>query len=479
MAEQGQVFLGKKSAWDNWKQAPAPTTSTPITVSRAGNPYFADYQPQNGSVLSIFDDLSVVVNSHRCQFAEVAVDYSVIGFHTDSSVDPLHIDPALSQSPRDRLSACSLSVSSTGLEANDTVWLASALTSSMRQNMRALLSGNFMKLQWNQYPGERAMPAGIKYPGDTIQTSFANSHPVAVGTNAIDALFGWLRSTASSDSFANDAIRSNLNKIQTLVLDINDDIDSQLQSDDLLATNNFVPCDQGIFWHFEDSDSDQKLPTEDEIAALRDLNALQVQLNAMLRDQKRLKEKLFHTWWTYMATRGKSGRNLPTQESVSYQVWELYHSIQSNGDGAPGSDMAYKMNQVENAKGDLKLKAGIEPRFYTQRDPTVLVAGLSSKWPTPSADDKLPVRLDSQNKQIWNTTSRLNSPLPNLPINLANTFSQHLQPSLVTPTVNLLQAAVNDRNDYRSGTTAVTSPYYNNGDRWTGDNGWFPLFIEW
>ncbi|KAG8527297.1 uncharacterized protein KY384_008041 [Bacidia gigantensis] len=487
--QQGQVFLGQTSSWNTWKQTTAATTPPTVTVSRAANPFFADYQPQNASVFSFFDDLTVTVSGQVCKFAEARVDYDVVGFHQDVASDPLHLDATLSppQAPSDRLNACTLGMSNIALTGDDTTWLDAKLNTNTQQNMRALSFGTFFSIQWNQYATDRPMPAGTNYPGDLIQKSFATSHPVAVGTNPIDALFGWLRSTRSTDAFANDDIRKNLNKIQTLVLDMNDDIDSQLQADDLLATNNFIPSDQGIMWHFEESDTNtdnekQKLPTTDQVAALRELNAMQVNLNAMIRDQARMKQELFFLWWTYMCVREKNDSSLPSGDDIRGRVMALYHRIQSNGDGSPGSDMAYYIDRIGWAKdgmtGNASVKAGIEPRFYRQRDPTVLVAGLSNRWPKIALDDTTAVRLDSQNKVVGTITNS-NVALADLPVNLSKTFSQHLPPSLVDPVLNLMKAANNDRSEFRGGTTPVTSPYLDTDDRWTGDNGWFPLFIEW
>ena len=80
-----------------------------------------------------------------------------------------------------------------------------------------------------------------------------------------------MRSTNTNNGLGNDDIRKTLNRLQTLVLDINDDLDSQLQAEDLLATNNFLPASQGKLWHFSDdlgsksSKEDLKLPTPDQI----------------------------------------------------------------------------------------------------------------------------------------------------------------------------------------------------------------------
>ena len=44
---------------------------TGLTVARQSNPYFADYQPQNSSVFSFYDDLTLTNNGKVCRYTKV------------------------------------------------------------------------------------------------------------------------------------------------------------------------------------------------------------------------------------------------------------------------------------------------------------------------------------------------------------------------------------------------------------------------
>ena len=78
-------------------------------------------------------------------------------------------------------------------------------------------------------------------------------------------------------------------KTQTSLSEINNDVNSQLQAQDLLTTNNFVPGPlTGTHWHFQAptsmlSVSQPVLPNAAQ-DALRHLNKSQTVLDALVRE---------------------------------------------------------------------------------------------------------------------------------------------------------------------------------------------------
>ena len=219
--QQSQVFLGHASRLQDWSgDGPNPPEPMQITVSQPHNPFFADYQPQNCAVLSFYDDLAILNSAGTpiSHYTEAAVSYTVMGYHVTNTADPLYVASS-SQSLADRLAACNLAVDP----------LSSALDPHFSGNMRSLCYGSIINLPWKRPPLDGTN--SLTYPADGLQQSFLKSHPVSIGTNPIDALFGWLRSTESGEELTTDAVRRNLLKLQTLILDINDDVDSQLQAE--------------------------------------------------------------------------------------------------------------------------------------------------------------------------------------------------------------------------------------------------------
>ena len=331
----------------------------------------------------------------------------------------------------------------------------------------------------------RQIQSNFVYPGDQIQQLFTNTHPVSVGTNPIDALFAWLKATNDTSGVTSDQIRSDLLKIQTLVMDSTDTVDNQLMASDLMSSDNFVPRIGGTTWHFKapegvPSDTQPTIPTEDQADGLRKLNALQLQLNSINREQDRLKASLFATYWTYITDKDNPDVNATTlQQNTLDAINGLKTSIRNNYDDLnDGAGLITNLqNQIATLSASLgQVQAGTEANFYTQRDPTLFIAGLSSKWPA-DWDQPLNVRLNPQNF-LGDMSSAITWPP------LDTDFLQGKVPqSLASPMVSALGEGL----EAQRGTIAFEnqSPYWKNGDRSfnanTGnyENGWFPLFIEW
>ncbi|MCJ1404015.1 hypothetical protein MMC11_007239 [Xylographa trunciseda] len=492
-SQQGQTFLGQASPYTTWtgndnNPNPNPTT---VTVSRAGNPYFPDYQPQNSSVFSFFDDLIITgptgINAY---YTQGDISYTVLGYHTLAKNDPLNVDVNFvkDQTFADRLARCSLSLQNQldakKLNSDDTTWL-DVQAGGSPMNMRTLNHGSLYGLPWSESPSEGPVVPNFKYPGDDVQQLFAKTHPVAVGTNPIDALFGWLRSTNDIGGLTTDQIRGDLLKVSTLILDVNDDVDSQLMAQDLLSTDNFVPRSSGTVWHFQaqeglPDDTQPVVPSDAQAKGLRNLNAIQVQLNSILREQDRLKGELFAAWWTYVADKGNPNiDSAQLKQRISFVVSALKIKIRANVDDTNNGVGLIKTlsDRINAKKGSLGLvQAGIEPNFHTQRDPTLFIAGLSSKWPT-DWDQDLNIRLNPQNYPMTMPYGIQWPPLDSsylggkAPTALSKTMADALSEGLLGG--RGIQA-------FQS-----TSTYWNNGDQIlqkpsnTYSNGWFPLFIEW
>ncbi|KAG8526105.1 uncharacterized protein KY384_000098 [Bacidia gigantensis] len=312
---------------------------------------------------------------------------------------------------------------------------------------------------------------------------FTSTHPVAVGTNPIDAKFGWLRSTTDTGNVTIDQIRTDLLKLQTLVFNNNDTVDSQLMAKDMLSTDNFVPHTGGSTWHFKapdglPNDAQPTVPTDAQAQGLRDLNALQVHQNAVLREQDYLKGELFATWWMYMADRNSYGTdelNARYQTGMStittgflQRIRNIYDEV-DRGSGAGLGLITDLQTQIAAKKAQLVL-------FYMQHDPTLLIAGLSSQWPA-DWDQDLKVRPNPQ--------ASINPP-PSSGFPAWSPFTNDLLFGGKIPTVlsSAMTSAMGEGllRDDQWAVLGTNSNYYHNGDTihdagvWK--NGWFPLFVE-
>ena len=426
-------------------------------------------------MLSFFDDLSLKDptpggSSAPWYYTEAVVSYTVMGYHVTNNADPLYVATTLGQNLNERIAACGLKVDP----------LSSVLDPDYPANMRTLCYGNMLNIIWLCPPIDGtnpfACPNRMAYPADTLQQSFQKTHPVSVGTNALDALFAWLRSTETGSEMTTDEIRRNLMKLQTLILDINDDIDSQLQAEDLLATNNFIPGPNEVCWHFQapnavPGSTQSIIPTDDQAAKLRQLNVAQAQLNALNRACDQARAQLWATFWTYMADRSNGTANQQEQRltNASLKIGALRSQISDDMTGAAPSisSLTQTVDQLTGVLG--LLQAGTQQRFYTQRDPTLLVAGLQSQWPT-DWDQNTTVRLNPASNQ---------NPNPNtfqLPIFDPDVWQGKVPLLFQQPMTDLISESVFGANDYQ---IFKSAPYFGVQDRYEGQQGWFPLFVEW
>lgn len=60
--------------------------------------------------------------------------------------------------------------------------------------MRVLCHGSALSIDWNAVDPKH-QPSS---PADVAQKAMCKSHPIAVGTNSIDALLGWMRVSMGS-----------------------------------------------------------------------------------------------------------------------------------------------------------------------------------------------------------------------------------------------------------------------------------------
>lgn len=481
--EQGKTFLGKTSSASSWPGDidPVPKRTIPLTVTRAANPFFADFQPQNSSVFSLFDSLDHTDGYKLC---DVKVSYTIFGYHADWTRDPLY-GPIEGQSAFDRLKACGLTCdlkdyAYTSVDKTRSI-NASQLTDPSKNNqqdtigsLRTICHGSMFDLNFRQLTGEKDW---LKYPGDDIQKKFVTSHPLSVGTNAMDALFGWLRAQDGDQS----ELRKHLMKLQTFVLDTNDDLDSQLQAEDMLSTNNFISIPGGTEWHFaqpdkqpgnSSTDTAPIVPSADAMRSLQKLNNLQGLLDAFLRQRDRFKRDIFDIWWKCLCSKDRETFNARHAFSELRRYW--------SEDFGRGD---YRINELQTALKPLREALNVQmpiystktPDFVIQQDPTLLVSGTSSGWPQNFNDD-LAVRLPGQ-EMFDPVIAKVDFPKY---LEFQDLFRQKMSYTIFDASSRLLfeAAALRDR---KTTTNSLGRPplYYNDKDRFTGDNGWFPLYIEW
>ena len=232
--------------------------------------------------------------------------------------------------------------------------------------MTTVCHGAFNNIQYDRM---NDYPSTLIYPGEVIQNAFWPNHPLSIGTNPVDALFRWLRSQPEVPDLASDGtspltpdqVKRILMRLQTLVLDFNDDIDSQLNTEGLLATNNFIPSSAGMQWHIKASGNQvpkqPAVPSAANIDSWMNLNAKKALLNALLLETNQWKMELFAEWWTYVSA--SSAERLNLKPTITGRVTNLRMFI--NQENAPA--IAQLSSDIAKLTDSLSAQLGTEAPF--------------------------------------------------------------------------------------------------------------------
>ena len=479
--QQGQSFLGYSEQLSTWTEGTT-RKHVPVLAANAANPFFADYQPQNAGVFSYFDDLSLVDDFGVGNFANARISYSVIGYHPSYGNDPLSAPIEDPETIYTRLAAM-------GYQPMN----AATLNDLDRQGYTfyTICHGNIFNVDWNTQVTSSNPRVALTYPADEIQADFRETHPLSVGTSPLDALFGWLEAVDDTtvqglppaDRLPAATIITNLKKLHTLILDLNDDLDSQLQAQDLIATNNFISSSQGKWWHLApSSDKDTpKIPSVDVIESLRTANTIQDRINSLTRKQKKLQRDIFSIWWTYAADRLKgtladqTDRLNKATQAIKTAVTDLQYITTDEQKGITGLQVNLD-TIIATLKGTTKAdpKEGTEHAFYRQRDPTLFIAGMRTGWPD-DWNEILTVRTTA------NCERKLGTHSPSTDT-VGDEAGDHLVAyKLPADIYTYIQFLMQEASWNWTADTHSNDPpqYYKTNDRFTGKNGWFPLFIEY
>ncbi|RDB23649.1 hypothetical protein Hypma_009192 [Hypsizygus marmoreus] len=496
---QAETFIG-------FKQPLAESISdrsilrVPLSVLTSTNPLFIDYQPHNTNVFSMIDNFAYDDSTGGTAYLQSATaNYYVMGWHSDANDDPCHLFDQQIPYPThaDRLDACFMQLAGTSDDTDN--WMKSSL--SLNEPTRVITHGALYDVEWqaNGKPGN--------VPADVIARSYNECSPVSVGVNPVDALLAVTHTRAlmidkenednGNENSKPDPLAQDLLSLQTLVIKQQEDPDSQLQGADQLFTSYFVPAESGQRWHVSGAatSTDDKRPTvpsAQELSDLETVNTHQMALDLCTREMKWLQWQIWAEWWKYVS----SHRQRPDdeREAVKNKVNDMVNrhtllDIETQGWKQIMQEVVQRYNW----------ETVTAPRYYSSRDPTMLLCGMKSGWPTDFSD-LVKVRLDSQLVAVndiydavperWaNIDSSLSAISQKLPAPLRDTAkalltefyalrpvpadTPHVRPS---PDSKLLYPLYHDQ-DPSAASDSGDKPVWR--DQWNGTQPWFPLFAEW
>ncbi|KAI1140722.1 hypothetical protein F5Y05DRAFT_284150 [Hypoxylon sp. FL0543] len=329
--EQANVFLGIKLRFDDtWHgEDPDPNIHyhTPLTLLGSANPLFADFQHHNANVFSIHDDLSWADKDGKITTAATAkVSYAVFGYFS-------HPD----------------------------------------HHEKIVCHGSLLDVVWNkdQAPKIEAL--------DRVG-EFRKNQPIALGRDSLDAVEAYLRSQPGN--FDWPGLLSGMKYVigQT---GRGGTLDAHV-AQELRA--GFKPIDGGKRWRFQDANKQQasqdkgskpQRPTDADLEMLSNLDRLQAFQDALDRQERYLRHVLFCEWWKNRAQRpGGISSDPRCQEERANRLSTAFRGLQRISE----LRKAHEIKATDTR--DPRLQATARAQFFSHINPTVVVGGTGSAWPS-------------------------------------------------------------------------------------------------
>ncbi|KAK1139553.1 hypothetical protein N8T08_000693, partial [Aspergillus melleus] len=303
VAEQAEIFIGRKTRLSEWRRAVPAKTTIPggLNLQGSGNPLFADFQLHNSNVFSIVDNF----------------DYYVIGWHKDAASDPLNVVED-ERSRLERLQSIFMTLEHGGKQSDqhdDKVrqWLEST------ESTRLVCHGAMYNVDWDESRKPTAVPA------DKFAQRLRNPQipTVAVGTTPLDSLITYLAALKpeDGDSDALGKVEESILALQSLLYGQEEGLEGQRQAKDILYHGNFTPASGGRQYFLTVDDNDKQT-----CKSLQDLNQHQALLDALERECEQRRWDMFSAWWKHV-TDSSSQRNYAILESTRKANEKLAETI--------------------------------------------------------------------------------------------------------------------------------------------------------
>ncbi|KAF3923904.1 hypothetical protein ABW20_dc0106199 [Dactylellina cionopaga] len=451
-SEQGTTFLGQKFDLEGWNPLRYGQHQSPLTVVSSSNPLFPDYQEHNANVFSIHDGLTYVGNDYTLRNLETAkVSYLIFGFYANELQDPFFLDPNLTglhdvptppnieggpPPPMPNPAPNPAPFHRTILEncfmelQNSKTALATSWLNKQAATSRLICHGALHDVAWNL----SQVPA--KVPAEDIAQRFESEHPLALGTDVMDAVEAYLDSHREEAGVQNpDELAATMSDIRGLIRKSKSDIHAYREEAKELFRNRFKPTSGGVIWRFGNPEGDTPAgtqpppseslglqvkqdkvkPTDDEKRTINDLNVKQHYMDACVRHRNQLQFQLFCEWWKFRAEqetvftptmmRAEEKYKRLRLEEIKDNVRGLMYELRILGLGDVSKDhKGGKLRELKTEIKDIskdasikkKLKETLQATFYARKDPAVVVIGVENPWPEDFGKANLKVRLSDQ-----------------------------------------------------------------------------------
>ncbi|RKL51238.1 hypothetical protein BFJ72_g691 [Fusarium proliferatum] len=364
--EQITTVLGQVSRlsqdWDGIKDD-SKYYRSPLTVLGSGNPLFADFIPHNSAVFSFHDDLTNE-GGEPGSIESAKINYSVYGFF-----------------------------------AKDAIELASDSTSKPSTPV-SVCWGSLYSVHYQR----DTLP--IKVEAAEKAKLFADTQPLAVGNDVIDACVALIKGSSPGEATMAEALES-LKSDASL-----QQSNSQLDRASSAATN-FKGTHGGYCWRIKKNDdqgaslgSDSfsrfqqpSMPSPEQKGVLRQLNSIQGYLDALYRRKRYTRHLVFCEWWKHRNLIGshdplfvqrrsrctiRAKRLLEEMRSLTLLIRSAEMQVLSVMD----RPLPYGPFEKEEAS-----------KFFSHTDPAFVLRNMGSGWPDKWDSD--PTAIETESLTSW------------------------------------------------------------------------------
>ena len=390
-------------------------TINAIGNAETGSPTFTASLAENQNILSFHDslnDLRAPADTGTVPKGTV-LTYLLLGWYLNDQNEPLTAirEQLTSKSPVDVLNALGWRTASESLPPD-------------LLNRRCLFHG--MVAHVNYWASSYKGPM-LGYPGSPPVEDVASIPPpsfkVGVGNNAEDALVSLV-----SSGFAGAADKPNLWKALEAVI--------YRQPESLVGSWNTAPRDHtvhqswfstveaGKLWSIRPKPGDKSVfptdaeataketnvkPTPEQLAALQQINKLQLEADATARELAALQQDLYARWWKLTAKSTDENANLEEETEACRALATRITTLRQKRDGLLDQLRPLPKQLADKLPKELELSSDSAPRFWAPADPVIVVrnCGETSKHQFPKAPWRPPDQITNDGE-----TSKLPCRLP-------------------------------------------------------------------
>jgi hypothetical protein len=475
---QAEKYIGYRTSLNGWSEDPTVDRIPKLSTMSSSNPLFADYTSHNANVFSTRDSFEYLKGQYLRQ---ATCNYYVVGWHSNSDDGPLGANGISgSLDSRIRTFLCSL---------DNNQYLAK-LDKKAAQDLKN--SDDFTSLLchgaiYNVVYDRDAKPVtpSDHYVDNFNDPSNVEMEPVAIGMSPMDSILTFLN---AHDSDPNDedrilgqgasSIAKSLLSLSELLYATDDEYDSRIKATDLLTGQAFKGTAGGFAWHFDKKKDPQNpgpppspstIPDSNNMSELDYLNRLnELQRSLDITDQMLSQHQwdLFAQFFNYCSDRFAAANAGSYKDIVSglYQfdsknnIWTgKIADLMRNKQGFESAIAAIIKPQANPDKALVQARKIANDPFFLRSDPTLLIAGIDSGWPTEylgRVDIRFGVEVQATNDPpISSLLTKF--VLPNTSGNIVATITNLLNEAS--------QGVKNDKVGFKT---------------WTGQP-FCPIFVEW